>query len=187
VKTPRADFDRYGPGEQALEPRPGDIVFTHRRGLIPRLIRLAERRHCGSAAYWSHCAIVVDADGTLVEAESRGVVRSPLSKYRPREYTLVRTSGLLGDAGSREAVAYATVRVGEAFGFLVMLSLAIWLLTGVRVGFRRKDHQICSGLVAGALQSGGLDVGGDPSFLLPCDLAERFSALRPGASGAGTT
>ena len=153
------------------------MVLTHRSGLIPRLIRLAERRHFGpELAHWSHCALIVDADGTLVEAETRGVIRSPLSKYRPDQYSVVRLSQRMGADGSVKAVAYTEAQVGKAFGFLVMFSLAVWLITGRRLDYRREDHQICSGLVAHALQEGGVDVGGDPTFTLPADLARRFGA-----------
>ncbi|HEX6547412.1 MAG TPA: hypothetical protein VF134_01555 [Candidatus Dormibacteraeota bacterium] len=170
----RVESERYGTGEAAGDCRPGDFLLTHRSGVIPRLIRLGERRRYGAGAQWSHCALVVAGDGTLVEAETRGVSRSPLEKYRPREYTVVRTSRLLSPEGAGAATAYAERQVGQAFGFLVMFSVAVWLATGIRLELRRRDHQICSGLVARALQEGGLDVGGDPTFMLPADLADRF-------------
>ena len=112
----------------------------------------------------------------MIEAETRGVIRSPLSKYKPDQYSVVRLSERMGAEGSRKAVAYTEAQVGKAFGFLVMFSLAVWLITGRRLEFRREDHQICSGLVAHALQQGGLEVGQDPTFTLPADLAKRFGA-----------
>jgi len=166
-----AGLTRYGPGQEAVDPRPGDLLLTHRSGLIPRLIRLAERRRFGKReAYWSHCAVVVGPAGTLVEAESRGVVRSPLSKYRPREYELIHVPLARPEA----AVAYAEAQVGKAFGYLELFSLGVWLLSGWRLEFRRADHQVCSSLAARALAEGGADVGGDPTFMLPADLARRF-------------
>ncbi len=166
---------RYGPGEDATGLMPGDFILTHRQGTIPRLIRIGERRRYGSGeAYWSHAALIVGADGSLVEAESKGVVRSPLSKYRPREYQVVRMQNRLDEAARQRAVAYANGRIGAAFGYLVMAALSIWLLTGIRISAAREDHQICSGLVAHAYQEAGLDVGGDPTFMLPADLARRF-------------
>lgn len=153
------------------------MVLTHRNGPIPRLIRLAQRRHYPpELAHWSHCALIVEPDGTLVEGETRGVLRSPLSKYTPRQYSVVRLSRQMGPEGSARAAAYAQAQVGKAFGFLVMFSLSVWLLTGRRLEFQREDHQICSGLVAHALQEGGLDIGTDPTFTLPADLARRFGA-----------
>ena len=170
-------MESFKPGVEATGLKPGDMVLTHRSGIIPRLIRLAEGRHYGpDLAHWSHCALIVEPDGTLVEAETRGVLRSPLSKYKPAQYSVVRLSGRMSPEGSARAAAYAQAQVGKAFGFLVMFSLTVWLLTGKRLQFQREDHQICSGLVAHALQEGGLDVGGDPTFTLPADLAKRFDA-----------
>ncbi len=155
--------------------RPGDFLLTHRHGILPNLITLAERRRFGPhEAHWSHAALVVDYNGTLVEAETLGVQQSPLARYTPREYRLVRTGGLLSAEGRQAVVAYAQSQVGKAFGILVMLSLGAWLMTGRRVYLEWHDHQVCSSLVAHALTLGGIDVGGDPTFLLPADLARHF-------------
>lgn len=173
--------ERYGPGDAAHDVRPGDIILTHRRRrLMPALITLAQhRRFTGSRrafAHWSHCALVVAADGTLVEAESRGVIRSPLDKYRAAEYHLVRMDGRLDEEHRRTAASAAEACVGEAFGYAVLCSIAIWLLTGIPVKWRRRDHQICSGLVGTALARAGQRFDRPPAFLLPADLAETFWA-----------
>lgn len=116
--------------------------------------------------------MVVDSEGTLVEAESRGVVRSPLAKYQPQEYELIHVDPPRPEA----TVAYAQAQVGQAFGYLELFSLGVWLLTGWRLKFRRADHQVCSSLAARALEEGGAEVGGDPTFMLPADLARRFGS-----------
>lgn len=145
---------------------------------MPALITLAQRRRFRGAArayaHWSHAALVVTAQGTLVEAESTGVRRSPLGKYREEEYHLVRMDGYLDDDQRLEAARTAELWVGDAFGFLVMLDLTIWLLTGLRVRWVRRDHQICSGLVARALVAAGQRLAQDPAFMLPADLAEAY-------------
>jgi uncharacterized protein YycO len=165
----------YPPGEDARDVRSGDFILTHRRGIVPNLISVAEQRRYGAEGHWTHCALVVSEDGALVEAEAAGVVRSPLSKYRPRQYRVVRSSAEMSEAGRRKAVEYAMAQMGKSFGFLVMLSLGAWLLLGVRVRWVREDHQICSGLVAHALKVGGIELETDPTFTLPADLAQRFS------------
>ena len=53
---------------------------------------------------------------------------------------------------------------------------AIYLVTGLPLRLMRQDHQICSGLVVRALQTGGLLPGLDPSLTLPADLAKLFDA-----------
>ena len=127
-------------------------------------------------AHWSHCALVVDGDGSLVEAETFGVTRSPIEKYRPREYAVIRTSQLLSPEARARSAAYAEGTVGSAFGFAVLVSLGIWLVTGIRVRFARRNHQICSGLVAHALAEGGLRPPDDPTFTLPADMARAYDA-----------
>jgi uncharacterized protein YycO len=185
-----SSIERFEAGEEAPpgSAQPGDVIFTHRSTPISRLIRLGQRWRFRRAddrpfAYWSHCAIVVDGAGSIVEAESTGVQRNPLSKYRDVEYHLVKLGRDFTADGRGRAAAYAEQQVGKAFGFLVMLSLSIWLLTGIRVRLRREDHQICSGLVAHALQEGGQLEDMDATFVLPADLARRMN-VRPAGRGA---
>lgn len=171
--------ERYGPGEAPEVVRPGDFVLTHRRRRpMPALITLAQRRRFrGTArafAHWSHAALVVGSDGTLVESEGTGVRRSPLAKYHVEEYHLVRMDGHLDDRQRSVAAEAASGWVGDAFGYLVMLALVVWLLTGVPVRWTRRDHQICSGLVARALAAAGQRFPRDPAFMLPADLAEVY-------------
>lgn len=171
--------ERYGPGEAPEIVRPADFILTHRRHRpMPALIALAQRRRFRGAArafaHWSHAALVISADGTLVEAEGTGVRRSPLSKYRENEYHLVRMDGRLDDQQRLAATRAAELWVGDAFGYLVMLALTIWLLTGAPVRWVRRDHQICSGLVARALTFGGQRFARDAAFMLPADLAETY-------------
>ena len=120
---------------------------------------------------------MVETSDSVIEAEIRGVVRSPILKYRDDEYHLVRLDGEL-DAGSRErVVAYATQQIGEAFGFLDMLGASVYLLFGRPVHMVRRHHEICSSLVVRALQEGGLLKELDPALTLPADLAKRFDVI----------
>src|SRR4029077_19876344 len=86
--------ERYGPGEKAEEFTAGDFILTHRHTAIAQLITIGEKRVFRGPdspyAHWSHCALVVAENGTLVEAESTGVRRSPISRYEASEYHLVR-------------------------------------------------------------------------------------------------
>lgn len=171
--------ERYGPGEAPELVRPADFILTHRRRRpMPALITLAQRRRfrgpARAYAHWSHAALIVNAEGTLVEAEGTGVRRSPLGKYHQSEYHLIRMDGRLDDRQRLAAAGMAERWVGDAFGYLVMLDLTIWLLTGVPVRWARRDHQVCSGLVARALAAGGQRFGRNAAFMLPADLAEAY-------------
>jgi uncharacterized protein YycO len=176
------DVERYGPGEEATRFNPGDFILTHRHRPIAGLISVGQkfRFRGGDAVYahWSHCALVVAEDGALVEAETLGVELNPISRYRSKEYHLVRLGPEFGPEGRKRAVAYATSQVGQAFGFLALAGATIFLLFGRPLKLSRRNHQICSGLVVRALQKGGLLPNADPALMLPADLAKIYD-VRP--------
>lgn len=177
-----ARVERYGPGEDATAFDPGDFLLARRHRTLAGLISLAERRrfHGPDArfAHWSHAAVVVVADGSLVGAETMGVVQSPIAKYHGDEYHVVRLGSELGPTGRSRVVEYAQSQVGQAFGYLDLVGAGLHLLFGWPLRWMRKNHQICSGLVTRALQQGGLVEELDPAVTLPADLAKRFD-VRP--------
>ncbi len=171
-----ATAERYGPGEEAADIEPGDFILAHRHHLLARLISLAQRRRFKGPdavfAHWSHTALLVEADGALVEAEVMGVRQDPISRYRVDEYHLVRLGTEFSSEGRSRAVAYAMAQVGQGFGFLDMFGASLYLLFGRQVRVARRGHEICSGLVVRALQAGGLVPQLDPLLTLPADLAK---------------
>jgi hypothetical protein len=177
-----AKVERYGPGEEAEDFVPGDFILAHRHHVIGRLISLAQKRRFKGAdavfAHWSHTALVVGADGAIVEAEVTGVRQNPIARYRADEYHLVRLGAEFSADGRARAVAYATDQVGEGFGFLDMFGASLYLLFGWPVRLARRGHEICSGLVVRALQAGGLVPQLDPLLTLPADLAKHYD-VRP--------
>jgi uncharacterized protein YycO len=177
-----ANAERYGPGEEATRFDPGDFILTHRVRPMAALIRFAEKiRFRGPDsvyAHWSHVALVVAENGDLVQAETLGVERVPISKYQSKEYHLVRLGPGFGPEGRKRAVEYANAQVGQAFGFLALTGAAIFLLFGLHVRLMRRDHQICSGLVVRALLKGGLLQDADPALMLPAHLAKIYD-VRP--------
>ena len=172
-----ATVERYGPGEEAQELVPGDFILAHRHHFLASLISLAQKRRFRGPesrfAHWSHAALV-DRDRSVIEAEIRGIVRSPIAKYRDDEYHLVRLGDALDAAARERVVGYADSQLGQAFGFLDMFGASIYLLTGLPVRMVRRHHEICSSLVVSALQQGGLLRELDPALTLPADLAKRF-------------
>jgi uncharacterized protein YycO len=177
-----AQAERYGPGEEASRFVPGDFILAHRHNPMGGLISWGEKRRFrgGEAKYahWTHCATVVDEGGALVEAESTGVKRSPISRYKDDEYHLVRLGPEFAPEGRQRAVAYAEAQVGQAFGYLELIGAALFLMFGWRLKLMRRDHQICSGLVVRALQRGGEVQDLDPDLALPADLAKIYD-IRP--------
>jgi cell wall-associated NlpC family hydrolase len=173
---------RYGPGDEASDLQPGDFILAQRHRPISTLISVAERRRFrgrdSAYAHWSHCALVVDRTGQLVEAEARGVVAGHISKYRDDEYHVVMLGPGFVPGDRDKAVAYALSQVGAAFGYLAALGAVLFLLLGLPFRMMRRNHQICSGLVTRALQMGGLLPEFDASRMLPADLAKAFD-VRP--------
>jgi uncharacterized protein YycO len=177
-----AKAERFAAGQEAGDLMPGDFILTHRHHLFSALIRQAERRRFKGPdapyAHWSHAALLVDSDGSLVEAETTGVRRSPLAKYRDDEYHLVRLGEEFRPEARQRAVDYALAQVGQAFGFLDMAGAGLHLLFGWPLRWVRRNHEICSTLIVKALQHGGLALDLDPALTLPADLAREFD-VRP--------
>jgi uncharacterized protein YycO len=172
---------RYGPGETATDFEPGDFILTHHHHPVSRMIRLAQkvRGRERKYSYWSHAAVIVDRDGSLVEAESRGVVRSPLSKYDPAEYHVVHLGDTADERDRRQVVAFAESLVGQPFGFLDMFSVALSLFTGAKVNVSYESHLMCSALVGRALERTDAIFHDEPSHLLPADLARHYGVEAP--------
>jgi len=83
-----ARVESFGRGQTATDLTPGDFMVSHRHRTMAGLISQAEKRRFKGAdapyAHWSHAAIIGEG-ATVIEAESRGVVRSPIDKYRDDE------------------------------------------------------------------------------------------------------
>jgi uncharacterized protein YycO len=177
-----ATAERYGPGEEAKDFVPGDFILAHRHHFLAGLISQAQRRRFRGQdavyAHWSHSALIVETDGTLVEAEIAGVKRNPISRYRADEYHLVRLGSDFSAEGRARAAAFANQQVGQGFGFLDMFGAGVYLLVGWPIRLVRSGHEICSGLVVSALQAGGLVPQLDPALTLPADLAKLYD-VRP--------
>ena len=177
-----AKVERYGPGEEAKDFVPGDFILAHRHNLFGGLISWAQKRRFMGPdavfAHWSHCAMIVEKDGALVEAEVTGVRQNPISRYHDNEYHLVRLGQEFSEDGRTRAVAFSRAQIGEGFGFLDMFGAGLYLLFGWPLRLVRHGHEICSGLVTEALQAGGLVPDLDPALTLPADLAKLFE-VRP--------
>lgn len=174
---PTATIECYASGKEPLAVTPGDFILTHGHGLGSWLIRFGQAirihgddRKC---TYWNHAALVVSEQGDLVEAIAhRGVVRSHLSDYRPRDYAVARPDR---EIGREYAVAFANGRVGLRYGSLTILSIVLTLLTGAKLSFYVTDQYICSQLVARALERLGYGFVRPPEHIAPADLAKIFN------------
>jgi len=181
-----ASVEIYGPGEEVLNPQPGDFILTHGSDWTSKLIRFGQglRFHGKDRkyTYWNHAAIIVDEHGGLIEALGNGVCKTNISRYKPVEYYLVRL-GTTADVTDRaEAVKFAEWSLGEPYGWLTILSIAIGLLTGGKFTFGYEGQAICSGLVARAMERTKAIFNRNPEDVMPADLAKYYNAEPPHVS-----
>ena len=180
----------YGPGEEAGvgEYEPGDFILTHGNSWTSRLIRWGQRLRFWGAdrkyAWWNHAAMIVSSDGDLIEALGAGVLATNISRYKRTQYHLVHL-GAIAIPGDREQVVRFTKQcVGQKYGYLTIVSIALSLLTGGKFNFGFDGQFICSGLVARALERTSAIFNRSPSHIMPADLAKYFGVEPPGPSSA---
>jgi uncharacterized protein YycO len=182
-----ADHETFGPGQTVQDPLPGDFILTHGKAWTSKLIRFGQRLryHGTDAKYtrWNHAAMFINEEGDLVEALGGGVQKRNVSVYEGTEYTVVRIQKVVGAKGDRgEVVEFATWSLGQPYGFLTIVSIAIGLILGGRLTFAFDGQSICSGLVARALERTKAIFNREPSQIMPADLAKYFRVEPPPAS-----
>lgn len=127
-------------------------------------------------AGWNHVGLVVDGFGSTIEAFSSGVKYGSLARYRALDYAYVST-GLSAD-DREQAVGFAESCLNSGYDWVTIASIGLSLLTGARVSVGYDGHEICSGLVARALERGWAVFPRDASHLTPADLAKYFGVKR---------
>jgi hypothetical protein len=181
--------ERAGPGEAAAEFDRGDFVLVAGTHLNSRLIQFgqklrirgADRRH----VKWTHAALIVDRDGSLIEAVGTGVRRWHLDRYRSDDYVVVRLH--TSEENRDEVVRFAEWALckGSSYSRLSTVSIALSMLTGSKLTFFIDGQFVCSGLVARALERTGSIFDRDSAHIAPADLAKYFSADFSTAAQAG--
>ena len=144
-----------------LDHRAGDLGFCASKGIIGFIIRLVQ------SVFWSrnkglaHCFILDGwdqgrRDWRVIQAHSRGVDAdgwlSDLTKRGP--YKIVP---LPAGADRAKLLLFARSQVGQKYGFLTDVSIAINIITPklLKIDLRGKGTWICSGLLSGALWFAG--------------------------------
>lgn len=176
------------PGVAATEFDKGDFILVKGKGLVSRLIKLGQqlRIHGDDRQYvdWTHAALIVDRDGTLVEAVGKGVRKWSLDEYTTGDYQIYRINA--SDEDRRQVVDFASWvkdRHGR-YGRLTFVSIALTLLTGSKLAFFIDGQFVCSGLVASALERAGFMFDRSAAHIAPADLAKYFDSGQPHHRGA---
>jgi uncharacterized protein YycO len=163
--------------------QPGDFILTHGNAFFSYLIRLGQTfRFFGKNrkyTWWNHAALIVSPEGDIIEAVGAGVRRSTITHYAPTDYTVVRLGTLATDTDRQQVVAYAEWAIGQRYGIMTLISIAVSLLTGCKFTFGFDGQSICSGLVARALERTSVIFDRSPSHIMPADLAKYFTVERP--------
>ncbi len=163
--------------------RRGDFILTHGKSLTSSLIRFGQRLriHGEDRKYtrWNHAALIVDDDGSLIEALGRGISSTHLSSYDDSEYLVVQIKA--SDHDRSQAVDFAKWAAGRGnpgarkkYGFVTIVSIAYTLLTGGKFTFGIDGRLICSGLVARAMERCGAIFSRNTTHIMPADLAKYY-------------
>jgi hypothetical protein len=172
--------ERFPAGEAAAELKAGYIVLTHGTHWTSKLIRFGQGLRFRGArhdfAKWNHVALVLDADGEIGEALSQGVVRENLSKYKEREYHLVKVECSQEDREQIAAFAAAVLDSPKRtkYGWLTIASLFFTLAFGSTIMIGKIGTAICSGFASEALVRTGAILPRPPAYMMPADVAEHF-------------
>jgi len=172
----KEEVQYFGRGESTTEPRPADFILVFTNNWSSNLIHIGQklRYHGKDSKYtlWNHAALIINTEGDIIEAVNSGVRKRNLSEYKNVEYHLVRIKASREDR--LEAVHFANYALGEKYGTLTIVSIAIAFLTGLKFSFGFDGQQICSGLVARALERTTAIFSSEPSHITPADLAKYY-------------
>jgi hypothetical protein len=170
---------RSAPGDVIADVRPGDIILIRGPGWLGWLIRLGARIRYRNDdlryAHWSHAAMVLSANGHLVEVHALGVGVCGIEKFRNSEFHYVRLD--LSDRDRMLAVRYGYSCVGQRYGVSSFLLFGLSLALGDRFHVPDWGQQGCVALIVRALQHAGVAFDRAPSDMMPADLAKRFGVL----------
>jgi hypothetical protein len=174
---------RYPPGLEPSSWTPGDFLVVHSESWHNKVVQWAQRQAAHGEerrfAYWDHTALVVSDDGEIVESiSSQGVTRSRAVQYLFSDYHVVHIEAT--DEVRRLVVEYAdwTIDQGTRYGWWSVVGIACMIVSRGRFTFEIPGQEICSGIVARAMERAGALFRTTPSHVTPADLA-RFYGVEP--------
>jgi uncharacterized protein YycO len=167
----------YVPGDFGLERASNADGSTPSK--VSQLIMAGERSRFGdtSFALWSHSFLIVSTDGRIVEANEGGIEERDIREYAGRDVVIVDTQA--SRAQRALAVQFARRQVGEAYGILDFVSLALQAILGWNLSISVNQQMICSELVARATEK-YIDAYPLPAqSMMPADLAHYWGKADP--------
>lgn len=173
-------------------PQPGDLLYTRSTGVVGGLIRFGQdvRYHGWRAAagravmrplpdvddptWGNHTAVVVD--GSIIEAEARGLTRSPITKYGVTNSLVLPLTKILPgvtDTDRRRVVAFCEheLALHDGYSWLGIASIVAQLITPARLDVSWDGTMICSAFAARAWEHAGAVLPyRSPYTVMPADL-----------------
>ena len=169
----------YAAGEAPSKYVPGDFILVSTKGVLAKLIRFGQfLRYHGKMkpyAHWNHSAMIIDEDGSIVEAIGRGVVVDNISSYKDVEYYYVSTK--LNKQSRDQATAACKSFIKDKYGWLTILSITLELTTGIKFQFSSSNTMICSAVVAQSLWAAGYIFDKNTYQMMPADLSSAFNIM----------
>ena len=157
---------------------PGDIFVVKSTHPFDRLIRSAQHRKFPALdSSWTHCGVIVDDCGGTVEAVWNGVEYGNIRNYPSARTFSVMDMSLNGQhivnplTARLNLVSWAERRVGLRYGFATIASIATSVAFNLPYKFEHDRTYICSGLVACDIDALGVDLGDDPQWTMPAQIA----------------
>ena len=167
----------YQAGQEPIKYTPGDFILVSSTGILAKFIRFGQfiRYHGKMKPFsrWNHAALIIDEQGTIIEAIGRGVVTNNISDYKDVEYYYVNTR--LNSQSRSQSVAAGKSFLKDKYGWLTIFSIAMELITGVKVQLSNSNTMICSAVVGQSLWAGGIIFDQNPYQMMPADLAAAFN------------
>ena len=172
----------YQAGTEPAKFNPGDFILVSTTGILAKFIRFGQfiRYHGKMKPFstWNHAAMIVDEEGTIIEAVGRGVRYAHIDEYKNVEYYLVNTK--LNSQSRNQAVAACKSFIKDKYGWFTIVSIAIELITGIKLQFSLNNSMICSAVVGQSLWAGGVIFNRNPYQMMPADLAAAFNIKESG-------
>jgi hypothetical protein len=185
ARMPDVEVSHYPPGETPDVIVPGDFSL-HRastnktRGgettALGKFIQAGERVRFGNSdfARWTHSTLIVSEDGDIVEAIESGVGKRNIAEYENTDYMIVHVKATPEQRAL--ACGFALSRVGDSYGIVNFIGLALQSLFGWTLSVHLGGQYICSGLVARATEKYIDGYPRTPEDMMPGDLAYFWGA-----------
>ncbi|MDE1868182.1 MAG: hypothetical protein KGI08_10805 [Thaumarchaeota archaeon] len=156
-----------------MEYTAGDFILVRGTGLFDRLIQFGQSlRFSKEQSKFNHTALIVASDGSLIEAIGGGVKLTNISKYPVDQFKIIHINASVEDR--TEMISFAKSCLNDGYGFLNFICAAFCVLTGLKLIFGFSSTDICSGLIARALERTSFIPRKDPIAYTPADLAKDF-------------